>query len=216
MEICIPEDYSGNLAIDSKSGNIETQKTILLDRLNLKSYSGNVKINHLSAKDTDIHLTSGNLKVESLQSGDLDIKSFSGNIRFDNLKADDCNLSISSGNLKAKVFQTERTDINIVSGDMSIDDFQGRLYAEMKSGNTNLSFTTLDYDVNLSSMSGNTIIDLPDEASFYLDANTIGNIYYYFPTDIEGVIREGKIKGIVNHDKVKVILRNTSGNITIK
>lgn len=216
LEIYIPEDYIGDLTIDSKSGNIEFQKSILLDRLSLNSFSGNLDINHLSTKDTDIHFASGNLKVGNLQAEDIDIKSFSGNIRVDNLRANDCNLKMSSGNLRAEVFHSKRADINIFSGDLSIDDFQGKLLAETKSGNIKLNISALDYDVNLRSLSGNTIIDLPDEASFYLEVNTIGNIYNYFPADIEGVIRDGKIKGIVNNDKVKVILRNTSGNITIK
>ncbi|MFP4016051.1 MAG: DUF4097 family beta strand repeat-containing protein, partial [Halanaerobiales bacterium] len=140
----------------------------------------------------------------------------SGNMNLGNFKAVDCNLNLTSGNIKTETFHTERTEFHINSGDVEIEDFQGDLNGETKSGNIIIDFNILNSNIRLTSTSGDIVLDFPDDSSFTIEAKTSGDIYYKFPVSIKGVIEEDYLSGSINNGENAININVSSGNITIK
>ncbi|AOT71404.1 DUF4097 family beta strand repeat-containing protein [Geosporobacter ferrireducens] len=183
--------FSSNLSLD-----VFVPKTFGGD-LELGSVSGHVEVKEgLNLRNSSVHLISGDTKIQHMKTQNLDFESISGTLTMEDVS-------------------TENTRIRIISGDVHINNFEGNLKGESTSGNLKISYLKDDYDIDFKAVSGTIDIDLPDDAAFSLDAETLGDIQCDFYVNIQGKSGKNQLKGVVKDGRNKVVLRNTSGNITV-
>ncbi|MBB6216726.1 lia operon protein LiaG [Anaerosolibacter carboniphilus] len=193
---------------ESKKMHIEfSSSDLTLDVFIPKNYGGDLKVGSVSGdvkmqeewglSDISLNLTSGDAKIQHLTAKNLSFESVSGDLTMEDIS-------------------TESTRIEVVSGDMNINNFKGNLKGKSTSGNFKISYLTFDYDIDFEAVSGDIIIDLPDDAAFALDAEALGDIACDFPVTVNGKSEKNQLKGVVKSENNKVVLRNTSGNITIR
>ena len=138
LEIILPLNYSGNLEINSVSGDISSMK-LNLSSCSLTSVSGTMKLNNLYCQNEYLKTTSGDIK---LNNGSLEnIKTISGDVNLQNVIVDkNSTIQIVSGGVK--IFPTNNSNFNLnyktVSGDFRGTKFYGegenKLFVKTTSG----------------------------------------------------------------------------------
>ncbi|MDM5331888.1 DUF4097 family beta strand repeat-containing protein [Ureibacillus composti] len=104
---------------------------------------------------------------------DLDVEVGSGNINFVNsedLHLDNVEVEIGSGNVQIETLNVNSGDFKVSSGNMDIDQFTGKLEANVSSGNLVIHMDELTDNVEADVSSGHLKLDLPDDSNFTLDA----------------------------------------------
>ena len=105
-----------------------------------------------------------------------------------------------------------------MSGDIRIKGFEGDIALKITSGKTAIDYASFDNTVQISSISGDVRLGLPQTAEFRLNArSTSGDIDCDFPitmTDSSGSRRS--IEGTVGSGTNTVIIKTVSGDIDIK
>jgi lia operon protein LiaG len=148
LTIYIPESYDRNLSIEIGSGNLAysgkaKNQPMKLDELKIELSSGNVELNHLTAK-TFIHDgSSGNIQINSLKAerGILDISS--GNIHLEDYTGG-LEVDLSSGNLDVQMDEmVGPIEMDVSSGKVSLDlpkNASFILKSDVSSGHINNQF----------------------------------------------------------------------------
>ena len=136
LEVYLPQNYSNELKIDTKSGNIKNETNLNIVT-NLSSISGNIKTN--TCNNSNILTTSGNINIDesntcTLQSvsgniilqkanTEMHIKTTSGNIKIENANIiNNSTLSSVSGDQKVSLASTCQVDAHSVSGNIRVND----------------------------------------------------------------------------------------------
>lgn len=167
--------------------------------LNLKVGSGN------------INFPADDMKLDKLV---VDIKS--GNVNLKKLTAETFELDVASGNSKINTLHTESSAIEIHSGNTDIDEFIGKLDANISSGRLDIQMEELTDSIDAEVKSGLLKIDLPNNADFTLDAKVrSGHIANDFELD-NSTQEKGKIKGVHGTGKHKISLDVSSGKIDLE
>jgi lia operon protein LiaG len=92
----------------------------------------------------------------------------SGKVSLSNIKADEFEHEGSSGMLDADHLITRSGEIDMSSGRVNIRNYQGKLDAEVSSGQLDIMIDKLTDSVNMEASSGFVRLDLPDDADFTL------------------------------------------------
>jgi lia operon protein LiaG len=168
-----------------------------VSNLTLQSTSGNINIKDLNLKDFKCQLTSGKLKM-------------------DNLNLDNMIYNGTSGEISGNNISTKATTFKLISGNVKLDKFKGDLKGSSTSGKVYVSYDSFSNNINLSSISGEIAVRLPEESEFYLNAKaTSGNVSCNFPIVLEGKQKNNVLIGTVKNDKNKINISLISGSISI-
>lgn len=172
-------------------------------------------------EDIAIDLGSGNLdfsgksKSKPMTLSSLTIDLGSGNVKLNNLKVNRFEHDGSSGNVNIKSLSTKTGDFEISSGSLDIEDYTGKLNAELSSGKLSVEMTKLVDDVTVEVSSGTVDLDLPDNASFNLNGkSSSGNISCDFPLTSESS-NTRSLSGKHGSGKHNIELTVSSGNIRV-
>ncbi|MHB1125574.1 MAG: DUF4097 family beta strand repeat-containing protein [Bacillota bacterium] len=143
------------------------------------------------------NLSPANLKLElhlpKSYTSKLQAGTISGNSDFPDLNLSTFSFHSVSGDLTAETLNAQRTMLETTSGDIKIGDLQGALDHRSVSGDLMVSSSFLTGNLQISTVSGDARISLPDEAGFQFDfSSTSGDINSNFP------ITRGLSRG--NHD----------------
>ncbi|MFD1179271.1 DUF4097 domain-containing protein [Paenibacillus puldeungensis] len=157
------------------SGNLHAD-SIVADELKLSATSGEISASQIQG-DTDIGLSSGNIRVETL-SGSLQAKTTSGNITAEGVTGN-VDASVGSGNIRFTNFTGDGT-FHSMSGNVTLmDQRSDNLDIRVGSGNVSLS-SDPDFKgtYDLRASSGNvTAPESPGETSDIIKARSVsGNI----------------------------------------
>ncbi len=196
LDVYVPKAYDKELDITSTSGEVSSDDALNLDRVQIKTTSGEITVKLMSAANAVLGSTSGEIDAEG-SFGNLDIYSTSGTIVSENLTAAKAKINSTSGEIKLKG---------------SIDGIK----AGSTSGTIIIDTGRLTKDMAVSTTSGEIVIKLPAEAGFVLGAKSVsGEINCAFPVTVTGNKSRNSLNGTVGNGSCNISLSSTSGDINI-
>ncbi len=209
------------------SGNIEVLGVNI--ELKTNTGSGNIEIEDVTG-DIRVNTGSGNITLDKVN-GEVRGSTGSGSIRLGSIKGD-ANLSTGSGNIRGKGAEGAFR-MSTGSGNIDIEDavITGASRFSTGSGSAELSLAgALDFDVSLSTGSGNAILDFNGQniaGEFYMRASDKSDIRAPFSFDEEydddrnGSSRRGRRRGYIKEAKVgnkaiEIKISTGSGRAVVK
>lgn len=235
-EIYLPADYSGELKIDTVSGEISITMDLLLEGpLNLCSTSGDIYASsqNLQAEKINVSSTSGEIRLPVLEAGEINMSTTSGDIWIDQADtvvscsstsggiiisggAGDRRLSSTSGDVRVDGLSGS-IQVNTTSGEIRIRGEQGEGKLQSTSGDVLFSVAELTGDVSVNTSSGEVALELPKPASLDFEASTAsGDINTFFDGDLSFSKRGNHAAGIVGGGEREIRITTTSGDVNIR
>lgn len=195
LDVYIPKSYSQNLTVSSTSGSIDVTN-LNLSTLDCKVVSGELFVKEISASQAILQSTSGSVEINKL-TANVTVKSVSGKISLRDISA-------------------KKTSFETTSGQIDVEGSLGDVTAKTISGSTFLNHKTFNNNISATSTSGTVEIKLPENAEFYLKANSVsGSINSSFPVTVSGTLGKKELSGIVKSDRNRVTVNTVSGSIKI-
>lgn len=199
-----------NITIDASSSSygIMLFSNVKLDIYLPKTYSYNLKI----------ETRSGDVTLSDLLLDEFNLDTISGDVNIQDLTFSKSKLTTISGDFNLK---NVSGDINYESksGDLDLTDFSGDITGSSASGDYEIEEIADDFTIILNSLSGDTKLNLYDNASFHIVYNTkSGDIRNNFTITIpQGVINsDDHFEGIVGDGRNKITIKTISGDLLVK
>lgn len=235
-EIYLPADYSGELKVNTVSGEISINMDLLLaGQLNLSSTSGDIYAGseNLQAEKINVSSTSGEIRLPVLEAGEINMSTTSGDIwtaqadTFVSCSSTSGEITISGGTGDRKISSTSgdvqvegltgNIQVNTTSGEIRIRGEQGAGKLQSSSGDIQFSVGELTGDVSVNTSSGEVALELPEGVSLNFEASTSsGEINTFFDGDLSFSKRGNHAEGIVGSGERKISITTTSGDVTIR
>lgn len=112
IEIVLPRSYAGGLRINTISGRIQCSEILSLSSLTLKTISGEIDFESMTAGMVRASSTSGSIHFAYAE-GELDLKTISGGVRVDAIKGQGA-FTTTSGGIRAN-FEELRGNVKAAS-----------------------------------------------------------------------------------------------------
>lgn len=199
IEVYIPEKSLAKLSLETGSGNITSETCCTREEgsLSLHSGSGNIKWNQAAAEDLSFQAGSGNITLQNIK-GNVSVQTGSGNVTGKWMEG---NLAVRTG-----------------SGNITMTEISGGGEIEAGSGNVKVEAVAVTGDMNLTTGSGNIHLELPENLSFYFQAETgSGNINVDFDDALsynkKGNYAEGEVGS--GAPQVEIHVKANSGNVRV-
>lgn len=215
VEIYLPEGYTGELTVETSSGNIHSEQVLQLSQFTAISNSGNIKVNEVYACKITARSSSGNISF-NVAEGNREISASSGNIKILGGSGDSV-FHASSGNISVQN-AAGYMEASAHSGEIYIDGFSCGGSFKSTSGNIHLAFSSVTEDLKAHSSSGNISLTLPTDSSFQFSADTSsGNIHTFFDDALDYNKKGNSAHGVIRENPaVTIELKASSGNIRVK
>ncbi|MDR1230353.1 MAG: DUF4097 domain-containing protein [Spirochaetaceae bacterium] len=201
VEVYIPASYTRKIAIETTSGKIESEGEFFVSEVNIKSSSGNIFANTITADAVNLRASSGDIRGGTIN-GNTNIHTGSGNIIFDNL----------SGDVSAKAS----------SGRIVLKCVTGNVTAETTSGNIRCAVTETAGDIALTASSGGITLELPRNHHFNFSARTsAGHISTPFSDKLFSPLSDRHlVQGVIGNETASnnnpdINIRTKAGSIKI-
>lgn len=169
-------------------------------------------------KDLDINTVSGNVLFSSdMKLNNINCRHSSGDFKIQNsITGNEVNVKSTSGNIDIANLYSKNYDIQATSGNVYVGSISGSGRAKTASGNVRINYKSIDDYSNVSGISGNVKLTLPQNLSFKFEGKcTSGNIEGDFPLSYDGN-RKNKATAQVGNGPYKTISASTvSGNIDV-
>jgi len=210
LDVTIPESWINKLDIRSASGNISAQ-TLSGSDVALKSSSGDIKIQYITGYYIAAETVSGNIDAGKLSGEKGFIKSSSGDL-----------------NIKEAVF-SDKLEVNTVSGKCHIDKLEckeGRLAAgsgdietkdvvaekvksETVSGSIKIKMRNGSADLNVTS--GNIRAEFEENFELINAKSASGNINLALPSGSEFTMNVKTVTGVIKCNDIPVKISSSDG-----
>lgn len=235
-EVYIPADYSGELKIDTVSGEISIAMDLLLEGdLNLASTSGDIYASsqNLKAPKMNVSSTSGEIRLPVLEADEINMSTTSGDISvreagaFVSCSSTSGEIIISGGTGDRRLSSTSgdvRVDglsggisVNTTSGEILIRGERGDGSLESTSGDVLFSVEELTGDISVNTSSGEVILELPETVSLDFEASTAsGEINTFFDGNLSFSKKGNHAAGTVDGGERNARITTTSGDVTVR
>ena len=207
----------------SKSGRIRLfdnlKKTLIislpegtvLKTAKMHMTSGDVEIPELTADETDLTLTSGDIDV-TLNTKKLTANATSGDLTIRlNGETEDVKIGVTSGNLNVDLGNAKRAAIKATSGDMVITGKPGDVEIGATSGKINVNFGAFE-NLKIGVTSGNVKAALPEDPGFTCEVSMTSGDFDY--NGFASVSKDGKIYTVGDGSR-NCTIKTTSGDILL-
>ncbi|WP_099363861.1 LiaG family protein [Fredinandcohnia onubensis] len=169
-------------------------------------------------KELSLRVGSGHLEFDGkpMEIKELSADVHSGNLRLQNLSVEHFTHNVASGNSRIEKLTTKSGEIDVRSGNVTIDEYEGKLEAEVRSGRLKATISKLTDSIDADVRSGLLDLDLPNDADFTLDgkANS-GYISNDFSLD-DSTRNKGSIEGKHGAGTYDVKIEVNSGKVDIR
>jgi len=155
-EVYLPKNYSGNLVVETISGEISLNNFVLnLKAMEIKSVSGDIRLNSkFTANETNVKTVSGEIIINQINSDKVALETTSGDIEID---------SIISNNL----------NISTVSGEVTLDSISNMVKINTTSGDVTVKNLTITDDSKISTISGEIEIGMNEDSDCRIKTDTV-------------------------------------------
>lgn len=216
IELYIPADYSGGLALHSTSGIIKSGLPLQLSGdFSADTTSGTISISDVHAPNITITTTSGTVEVKASAASIFKIVSTSGNLSFSDIDADNISVVTTSADTKISNASGEIT-YKTTSGTVTMSDFSGSgNFNASGEGTITASFAEVTGDVIACSKNGTINLSLPSQLDFRFSATTKeGKVETTFD-DLLGVTDRTAAGVVGASPTVSIELETRNGNIKV-
>ncbi|MEH7441150.1 DUF4097 domain-containing protein [Bacillus sp. JJ1122] len=172
-------------------------------------------------KNMEINLGSGEVtfKGSSIQDrmelDKLSVDVGSGSMVLKNLDVKTLEQRISSGEVEINSLSAETGTFEVSSGSVNVQNYTGKLDADVSSGELEIQMDELKDSVSLNVSSGDIELDLPDDAGFTLNGKTSsGDLSCDFPLENKQE-SDKRLSGKHGNGKHKIDANVSSGDIEI-
>lgn len=169
-------------------------------------------------RDLSLRVGSGHMEFDgsTMKLSELSADVHSGNFRLQNLTVDSFTHNVASGNSRVETITTKNGEIEVRSGNVTVDEYKGKLEAEVRSGRLKATIAELNDSIDASVRSGAFDLDLPNNAAFTLNGKASSG---YISNDLsldESVRNKGSIQGKYGAGTYDVNIEVRSGKVSIK
>lgn len=177
IKIKVPKSSNINIYSLNKVGSL-TIRDLSIKHLTANNKMGDIYLTNVSALDTDIKLSTGDVKIDNFKSDNnfLKIKSATGDIKLSNLK--DFNLlSIDNNTGNIDLSSSIIKNINITNklGNITLSNLPSEtsdnINLETKTGDISLFNLTVNNSIFLKSTTGNILAELNDNESNFTNGS---------------------------------------------
>lgn len=177
IKIKVPKSSNINVYSLNKVGSL-TIRDLSIKHLTANNKMGDIYLTNVSALDTDIKLSTGDVKIDNFKSDNnfLKIKSATGDIKLSNLK--DFNLlSIDNNTGNIDLSSSIIKNINITNklGNITLSNLPSEtsdnINLETKTGDISLFNLTVNNSIFLKSTTGNILAELNDNESNFTNGS---------------------------------------------
>ena len=198
LPVCVylPEGSYRELSVSSTSGSVRSSGDFSWESAAIKTGSGDVRLEALSAGELTLECTSGDVRLDQLDTGSLSVQTGSGDIKLQNCSVSALKLKSTCGKLEAEaVVCSGDGDFSSGSGDIELEDASFRaLRVSATSGDVTLERTVCSAEVQVETGSGDIRLRGAEAGSFQL-SSTSGDV-------------KGSVRGSVDFD-----VETTSGSV---
>lgn len=217
LELYLPQSYAQTLVLKTKSGNITLMGQLDVADASFNLLSGNLKSDYpiRAGNRIDIGVTSGNIRLDVLESSAYNIVSTSGDIVIASLSGTGY-VGATSGNMTIDKLSGARHEVKAFSGNIRIGGFAGYGTVHATSGNITMDCEAVSGDMDISAFSGDIRLLLPQALQFRLTANcTSGDIESNFAMSYS---KNGKsaTATVGENPGAEILVGTTSGNIRVE
>jgi lia operon protein LiaG len=148
--------------------------------------------------------------------GDMQLETISGRIDISGFNLNMLTAKSISGAIEVSSMATTSISVGSTSGRVRLADFSGNLDFNLVSGSLDAGFNASGSDIRGKTVSGGVSLNLPSDASFELEADTVsGRIDCDFPITVTGSQPRRGLRGTVGSGGSSVDIKTVSGGINI-
>jgi hypothetical protein len=204
VEVYLPVSYRNGISLQSTSGSITGPDEYVCSNMAVKSSSGSISFNSVTADTVYFKTSSGSIRSEKIQ-GAARFQTSSGEIVSGGI-AGDVSAETSSGRIK----------LNSVTGTVT---------AKTSSGAINCTVTETVNDISLVSSSGSVSLNVPKDISFrFSTRSSSGNLSTPFTERLVSPVSDRRfIQGTITAGGVpeseisrNITIKTTSGSVRVK
>ncbi len=164
-----------------------------------------------------VHTVSGEIEIENFELNELELSTVSGEIVAENGHVNSIYCKTTSGDITTRIINVKDAILKSTSGDLLADDFiSEEISAKTVSGTISISYENFNGNAELDTTSGDMIIEVPKDAGFEVDFNTVsGELSNDFPISVTQSSRKN-IRGIVGNGEHSIRAKSVSGDIEIR
>ena len=177
IKIKIPTSSSIDVHSLNKIGNLII-KDLSIKHLTANSKIGNVYLTNLSTLDTEIKLSTGDLKINNFKSenNSLKIKTATGNIKLNNISGiSNLNIDNNTGDIDLSSSTIKNINISNKLGNITINNLPNEstdnINLETNTGDISLFNLTANNSISLKSSTGNILAELNDNESNFTNGS---------------------------------------------
>lgn len=185
--------------------------------LSIKISSGVVKMDSLNLANFTLNTSSGGLEAEQLNAEKISITTSSGKLNIKKLNVKELEIKGSSSAINIDECVAKETRAEISSGSITLKNSSGNFNFKGTAGNVLVGYKEFDnQNITVSTTSGKITVELPGNAEFLMNAKTVtGKIQSDFPINTVGNTDKKQIVGQVGTKNNQVLLQTTTGSIHI-
>ncbi len=214
LHIKYAESGTWNIKHLSKSLKVMLPRGLVIDKLELDTVSANAKLLALEADECDVATVSGDILFSDGTYSDITASITSGKLEIEGSSVKrSIEAELVSGDADiAPVGALLNIDVSSVSGKIELNcERADDIELESTSGNVRAELGALALDLNISTVSGNARLIIPEDSSFSLEFDTVsGSFDCEIPTTKNG---DRYIAGKGEHN---IEVETTSGNLKLE
>ena len=177
IKIKIPTSSSIDVHSLNKIGNLII-KDLSIKHLTANSKIGNVYLTNVSTLDTEIKLSTGDLKINNFKSenNSLKIKTATGNIKLNNISGiSNLNIDNNTGDIDLSSSTIKNINISNKLGNITLNNLPNEstdnINLETNTGDISLFNLTANNSISLKSSTGNILAELNDNESNFTNGS---------------------------------------------
>lgn len=148
VQIHIPINYTGNVMVASRSGNVLVAGLSHLDTVNLQVLSGSARVTEVGSQAFSADVASGSCDLNGVQ------------------VTNQLGMLVKSGRIRMQTVTAGQFTISATSGSVTGEDLSGGGSWSVKSGSLKLAFAKIAGDINLNAKSSTIKVGVPSDASY--------------------------------------------------
>lgn len=215
---------SYSLDVSSRGNHVEVEvKRRISSRLNILNFrqrSENMSLKvHLPesfARSLEVKTVSGSIRAEHVSAPVMKYTSVSGAIRLDSLKAEDLTAKSTSGGVRTAASTSSRFDLQTTSGAVMLSDASGEIYIKTVSGAAAAALNKVNGPVEITSVSGAVQLSVPENTDAKVSlSSTTGSLHSAHALQ-DRISEPRSLQGVLGSGDYSITLKTTSGAVSIK
>jgi len=187
------------------------------ENISAKLSSGAIKVHSVDLAKFAVNTSSGKTEVENLNAGKININTFTGEVIIKKVSAREVEIKGKSSAIYFEECVVNNAKAHNSSGKITLTNNSGNFDLKGKSGKVMASYNDFEnQNLNVQTDTGGIIMELPGTAEFFISAKTnTGKIKSDFSINPGGYMDKKMIEGQIGDENNKVSLKSWSGSIKI-